>query len=274
MPKLTVYFFGLICHVGEDKGNPKIKKFASLVRDNAHHPFIMEKGQVPIALTTHVTLSSNAAPATADNDFRKHVPSLFELFDVYHDPALIASKSFLFPYPGGDLWVASLYRCKADHVVKGNGVEKRKDKCVARITKLVATNVPVNMELRFNNTAITVVADTEILVSNAAIATATLPPPTCGHGHAMGHINAFQEILDKPLHEIDVVETAAACEEHLEPVPEWVETAIASRPITLADAGGNEGHDGDGGPIMSTGNEGQVVTMTSIHVECGNSDLP
>jgi hypothetical protein len=269
MPQLDIYFFGLICHIGQTSDRA-VKSFAAVLRDGQHDPFITN-GTNRFAITSNVTFSGKA-DATAQSDFLDLVPSLKTVFDHDLDPAASATETFTVDYPGGDLTVASIYPCQVSHIedVSG-GTAKRVDKCVARLVK-VSAQVAANAVFTFAGGSFPpITGATEILVANVARMPGSPKPCKKGQlGH--GHINAFHRILKnetgKTKKKVRVEQNGQSCTP-INGVPPWIEDEIRRVRVDTNDAH-DHAHKGDAKGLDTM----DFVTLTSVHEECGNTDLP
>lgn len=158
MADFTIYFVGLICHVGPDDGTYR-KTHAAIIDDpsGVHEASILIPGEpvYPVkkysSVTFAVTPPVNPGYASTSNLFRAIVPQLQKLTDGKilddvrdHKPHVAVRAYVLFPN-GGELDVAEAYPKQGKYTLNGAVVY---EDCVARVTSLVikgANSVDVNV---------------------------------------------------------------------------------------------------------------------------------
>jgi hypothetical protein len=158
MSTFKIYFFGLVCHVGEIETE---KEFAAVVRAPGHNRYIVWNNG-GIALTDAVKKIAfkfdgafdrkNAEP---DNLFRTFVPRLQKLMGgSLETDAHLSRHAIKVEYPasirngardGSKLSVTQLYDHKAVHIAGGKIV--RPVQCVARLTELTIERTEAAMEV-------------------------------------------------------------------------------------------------------------------------------
>ena len=123
MPRFTINFRGLICHVAENEGQPDLKTHATIVDAPAHKPMIILPNKPPIDLKDGdvVRFAVGEGTARADNLVNIHVPRLKMLRllkddltdDVRHHNHTNNDKVSTFVlYPDGSLTVTDVFRIR------------------------------------------------------------------------------------------------------------------------------------------------------------------
>lgn len=151
MATFEIYFFGLICHLGDV---PTEKYAAAVVRADGHRRYVTISG-VPTDLSEDVVRIQfgfggriSTGRAATDRHFAEYVPSLKSLMGgtLVRD-SVMPQRAVLVDYPQsqdergeerrGELSVADLYDHQATYF--GGGRILRPRGCVARLTKLTVT---------------------------------------------------------------------------------------------------------------------------------------
>lgn len=144
MANFTIYFVGLICHIGPDDGTYR-KTHAAIIDDpgGAHETSILIPGE-PIYQVkkkySRITFGITEGYASTTNLFRAIVPPLKKLTDGKilddvrdHKPHVAVRAYVLFPN-GSELDVAEAYPKQGKYTLRSQVVYQD---CVARVTSLV-----------------------------------------------------------------------------------------------------------------------------------------
>jgi hypothetical protein len=248
MSEFKIFFFGLICHVGQ-KPDRKKKRFAVLPKRPSHpHRFqLFLRDTGPVSLSANVTFSLPAGTARAERQFTDYVPSLDQILKGELKPEVADGTSpncYYIAYPaGGRLDVADLYPCVARHF--GNGQERRHDS-VARLTYLsVDTTGVTQVVIRSGDVQRIVGPNDCILLAHSCISHGRRLP--CGENPSHGDFREFEQLL-----------TGNDAGEALETSGDGQDVPFPHGECTWVQ------------DVM----RGKEFIDVSTHIECGNTDYP
>lgn len=174
MAIFEVYFFGLICHVG-DKPDTKSRAVIIDAISTQHVPLIVING-VPHRLRKGDNISFGLPSGDVDThaDFNKYLPSLRDLIlgedDIREEIKSGTGDADVISYvhyPRGELAVADLFPESAYYDFSG-GASGRDDECVARLTYVQASTAETQLDVRYGNSVETVTANSWVLISNSS----------------------------------------------------------------------------------------------------------
>jgi hypothetical protein len=161
MPNFEIYFYGLICHVGDDEGFGL--KNAALVTSTTHRPRAVVSAanhltEIDLVKGDVLSLSVGQGDAVANTAFESFVPSLREKTDKpSHLQALKngvrTSKNFdvataYFLHARSSLVVADLYKDKAAYSMLHKSTSEQ---CVAHLTLAVVKTDAEKISLIIDN---------------------------------------------------------------------------------------------------------------------------
>jgi hypothetical protein len=173
MPRIEIYFAGLICHVGanEKEGADRVALVKSILIPDAtetkHTPRIRTMGGVDETLNGEVTFEGLGAGATAGPLFLDTVPHLddFTRSGVELNQDILKPRPSNFPYtvqlPLGEFTVVEFYEQGAKWTLDGD-VSTRP--CVPRVTMLRASGTAATVH--FNGRSVNLTSDSWILLTN------------------------------------------------------------------------------------------------------------
>lgn len=293
---LTIYYCGLITHLGDDTNDRAAKDIAAVIKDRDHEPIVVVNGLIYMLMSSIEFPEMSEGRAIAQPDFLASVPSLLTVFGEDVSAVNLARNAFFVPYPAGStLHVQENYRCEAVH---RRDTEERRTGCVARITRLVANNIDDAARIRFTSDQgvkdLELPDQSEVLVTNWSRMRSAVRD--CGLGNPHGHVQKFGKIL-KRTRTVTVQETGNECNVEERNRVAWIEDLLDRAPLVLGTLSSHDTDDGDAGHDHTTKRSGvqisehettfsetsdnrraaaelKFVTLTSSHVECGNTDWP